>query len=76
VTLQTVRIEDNRVFYSYQIAFWVFRIQGLICFFRWWRERASFRILVNEIRARMPEKPGIAQPAIETVVPENPPQSM
>jgi hypothetical protein len=59
VTLQTVDILSNRTYYTYVIAFGLLTIQGLISLARWWFSDRSFKVLVHEIRARVPEKPGI-----------------
>ena len=61
ITLQTVEISDNRIYYSYWVAFWLLSIQGLIALVRWSSMRSSLKILAQEIRSRMPEKPGIPE---------------
>jgi hypothetical protein len=43
ITLQTVDIPDNRIYYGYQIAFWLLSVQGLISLVRWWTANRNFR---------------------------------
>ncbi len=61
VTLQTVDIKDNRLYYGYWIAFWNLFILGSFFLARWWTAGGSFKSLGAEIRARMPEQPGIPE---------------
>jgi hypothetical protein len=77
ITLQTVDIPKNRTYYTYIIAFGLLATQGLISLARWWFTGGALTELVEEIRSRMPEKPGvpeqitasIAQPEPEPPVP-------
>lgn len=59
ITIQTVDIASNRVYYAYWIAFWLLFVQGLISLTRWWFAGRSLDSLVRDIRSRMPDKPGI-----------------
>lgn len=61
VTLQTVAIADNRIYYGYWIAFWLLSVQGLFALVRWRTTSASLKRLVQDIRSRMPERPGIPE---------------
>ncbi len=61
LTLQTVEIKNDRIYYGYWIAFWLLFLQGLISLVRWWTTGSSLKSLVHEIRSRMPEKPGIPE---------------
>ena len=63
ITVQTVEIKDNRIYYSYWIAFWLLSVQGLLSLVRWWTANGSLKSLVQDIRSRMPEKPGIPEQA-------------
>jgi hypothetical protein len=63
ITVQTVEIKDNRIYYGYWIAFWLLSVQGLISLARWWATSGSMKSLVQEIRSRMPDKPGIPEQA-------------
>lgn len=63
ITIQTVEIKDNRIYYGYWIAFWLLSVQGLIALVRWWSIGGSLNTLVQDIRSRMPEKPGIPEQA-------------
>ncbi len=77
ITLQTVDIRDNRIYYGYWVAFWLLSIQGLISLVRWWTSSGSLNTLVKEIRSRMPERPGLPEqitgpaPAAKAASPEN-----
>jgi hypothetical protein len=62
ITLQTVEIKYNRIYYGYWIAFWLLSIQGLISMVRWWTTYDSMKTLAQVIRSRMPEEPGISEP--------------
>ena len=57
ITVQTVEIKENRVYYIYWIAFWLLSIQGLISLVRWWTTGGSLKSLGREIRSRMPSIP-------------------
>jgi hypothetical protein len=61
ITLQTVEIKNNRVYYGYWIAFWLLSVQGLISLVRWWTTQGTIRTLVRIIRARMLEGEGIPE---------------
>lgn len=73
VTLQTVEIKDDRVYYAYLIAFWVLLVQGLVSLARWWTANRSFGSLVGRIRARMPERPGVPEQVPPPRSPDLPP---
>ncbi len=76
ITLQTVEIKDNRAYYCYWIAFWLLSIQGLNSLVRWWTSGGSLKSLVQDIRSRMPEKPGIPEQATSSAQgPETEPRS-
>ena len=62
ITLQTVEIKSNRIYYSYWIAFWLLSVQGLISLVRWWTTHDSMKTLAQVIRSRMPEREGIPEP--------------
>jgi hypothetical protein len=64
ITLQTVEIQSNRIYYGYSIAFWLLFIQGLVSLVQWWTTGGSLRVLALDIRSRMPERPGIPEQAI------------
>lgn len=64
ITLQTVEISDNRIYFGYWIAFWLLFIQGLVALVQWWVTGRSLRSLAQEIRSRMPAKPGIPEQPI------------
>ncbi|MDG3007249.1 hypothetical protein [Paludisphaera mucosa] len=68
VTLQTATIESNRIYTSYLVAFWLLLVQGLISLFRWWHSNRSHQKLIDDIRARMPKRPGIAEQMPSTTV--------
>jgi hypothetical protein len=72
ITLQTVEIGNDRLYAGYLIAFWVFLVQGLISLLRWRSASRNHQSLIQAIRARMPEKPGIPEQVTE-VGPPNPP---
>jgi hypothetical protein len=36
ITLQTVEIKNERIYYGYWIAFWMLSVQGLIALVQWW----------------------------------------
>ncbi len=61
ITIQTVLIVQNRLYYGYLIAFWVFLVQGMISLVQWYTKSRDFKRLVADIRGRMPAKPGIAE---------------
>jgi hypothetical protein len=61
ITLQTVEIPKDRTYYTYVIALILLAIQGAISLARRWFGNRSLIALVNDIRARMPEKPGIPE---------------
>lgn len=61
ITLQTVEIKDDRVYYTYLIAFWLLLVQGLISLVRWLTTSGSIKTLTNQIRSRMPERPGMPE---------------
>jgi hypothetical protein len=61
ITLLTVDIKDNRVFYGFFLAFLVFAVEGLISLVRWRLTSRAFKALVSDIRSRMPERPGIPE---------------
>jgi hypothetical protein len=63
ITVQTVEIKDNRTYFGYWIAFWLLFVQGLISLVRWRTTGGSLKFLVQDIRSRMPEKPGIPEQA-------------
>ncbi len=63
ITIQTVEIKDNRIYNAYQIAFWLLAVQGLVSLFSWWSASRSLKGLIQDIRSRMPEKPGIPEQA-------------
>jgi hypothetical protein len=69
VTLQTVDIPKNRTYYTYVIDFGLLVTQGLISLARWWFSGGALTQLVNEIRDRMPEKPGIPEQTTAAVTP-------
>ena len=69
ITLQTVEIKNDRIYYSYWIAFWSLSVQDLVALVqwwtmsvRWWKTSDSIRTLVQDIRSRMPEGEGIPEP--------------
>jgi hypothetical protein len=71
ITLQTVEIKNDRIYYSYWIAFWLLSVQGLVALVqwrrmsvRWWKTSDSINTLVQVIRARMPEGQGISDTEI------------
>jgi hypothetical protein len=70
VTLQTVTIANDRLYYGYLIAFWALSVQGLISLIQWFFKRRSYRRLINDIRARMPAKPGIPEQLVAPPSPE------
>ena len=53
ITLQTVEIQDVRIYSAYWIAFWLLFVQGVISLVRWWTAGNSTKGLVDVIRARM-----------------------
>ena len=67
ITIQTVEIKDNRIYYGYWIAFWLLSVQGLISLVRWWTTGGSLKSLGQDIRSRMPERPGIPEQATRSV---------
>lgn len=69
ITLQTVEIPENRTYYTYIIAFGLLATQGVISLARWWFNSRSLAELVNEIRDRLPEKPGIPEQITAPVTP-------
>jgi hypothetical protein len=67
ITIQTVEISSDRIYYGYWIAFWLLFVQGLISLVRWWTTSGSLRTLVTDIRSRMPEHPGIPEQATRSL---------
>lgn len=63
ITIQTGQISDTKIYYVYWIAFWLLSIQGLIPLVRWWNSAGTLKSLIQDIRSRMPEKPGIPEQA-------------
>ncbi len=63
ITIQTVEIKSNRIYYTYWVAFWMLTIQGLISLVRWWTTGGTLNSVVRDIRSRMPEKLGIPEQA-------------
>ena len=70
VTLQTVEIKDNRIYYGYWIAFWLLAVQGLISLVQWRSNRRSLDALVQMIRSLMPERPGVSEQLTTSSEPE------
>ena len=58
ITVQTVEIQDIRIYAGYWIAFWLLFVQGAISLVRWWTVGRSTHSLVDTIRLRMPPPPG------------------
>jgi hypothetical protein len=54
VTLQTVEINDNRLFAGYLGAFFAFLLLGLQSLIQWRRASRAFKSQVQQIRDRMP----------------------
>lgn len=65
-TLLTVPIEQDRVFYTFVCLTAITFIAGVICLVLWIRDRHSAKVLMNEIKNRMPPPEGIQEPAPET----------
>lgn len=61
VALQTAQMPNDRVYLGYWIAFWLLSVQGLFSLARWLMTKGSLKSLVSEIRARMPDRPGIPE---------------
>ncbi len=68
IALQTTTITSNRLYVGYLVAFWALMVQGVISLLRWWTSSRSHRKLVDEIRARMPVRPGIAEQIVSATV--------
>lgn len=66
ITIETVEIKGDRIYYGYWIAFWLLSIQGLISLVRWWTIGGTLKSLVQDIRSRMPERPGIPEQATDS----------
>ena len=75
VTLQTVEIQNWRIFSGYWIAFWLLFVQGSVSLVRWWTTATSTKGLVDAIRARMLPAPGApTQPVFPPPSAENEPK--
>lgn len=60
ISLQTAQFTlEWRI--GYQIAVWMLGVQGAISLTRWYRESGEFKAIIQEIRARMPDQPGIPE---------------
>jgi hypothetical protein len=57
ITLQSTTIASDRLYIGYQIAFWALAVQGVISLARWRYSSRSYRVLIQEIRGRMPARP-------------------
>ncbi len=68
IALQTTTITSNRVYIAYLVAFWLLMVQGVISLVRWWTSSRLHRKLIDEIRARMPARPGIPEQIVSTTV--------
>jgi hypothetical protein len=69
ITLQTVEIKNDRIYYLYWIAFGILSVQGLVALVQWrkmsvqwWKTSDSIKTMVQSIRARMPDREGISEP--------------
>ena len=61
ITLQTIDVKPDRLYYTYLIAFGLLAIQGMVSLVRWFVSGGPRVQLIDEIRARMPETPGITE---------------
>jgi hypothetical protein len=75
ITLQTVDITKPRIYNAYLFSFLLLALQGGVSLIRWWRARGTVRDIVQEIRDRMPKRPGIPEQATEGSQSEEPPAS-
>jgi hypothetical protein len=77
IALQTTTITSNRLYIAYLVAFWALMVQGIVSLLRWWTLNRSRQKLVDEIRARMPARPGIPEqivPPMLVLESESPPR--
>lgn len=59
ITIQTAAMPSNRTYYVYCISFGLLFIHGLIELTRWWFESGSNKTTIQDIRGRMPARPGL-----------------
>ena len=59
ITLQTATFAGAGPRYVYWIAFWILLVQGIYFGAKWWLNRGKFSRLIEEVRGRMPEPPGL-----------------
>ena len=62
ITLCTVDIKVDRLFYSFLIFCIISGITALVLGLLWWRNRVSSRLLLKEIKQRIPRPTGAQEP--------------
>lgn len=63
ITLQTVEIQNPRLYIAYWIAFWCLSLRGLLALAQWYKRSGSLKAVAGTIRARVSEEPGVPDPA-------------
>jgi hypothetical protein len=67
ITLQTVDIVSTRIYTIYWIAFLLLALEGARSLLLWRTSGSGLSTLIQEIRDRMPERPGIPEQITEAI---------